>query len=322
MSPPGRPKGELHRSAQREGTPVSSPLAEWARRVAGVQLGRLGSYAPRPLVLPRSYARSAEGEEPFRFAIVTPVLNQSAFIAATVASVRNQGYANLDYVVKDGGSTDDTAEIAKRACGAAGRILVSPDKGLADALNQGFARVSGDVMAWLNGDDVLLPGALHYVSAYLARHPDIDVVYGHRIVIDANGDEIGRWVLPPHDDRVLSYDDFVPQETLYWRRELWERAGGRIDESFRFAVDWDMLVRFREAGARFARLPRYLGAFRAHAAQKSATEMASVGEVEKARIRERVLGHAPSRLEQLRGVAGYIARHVALSRFDQWFKRY
>jgi glycosyltransferase involved in cell wall biosynthesis len=301
---------------------MSGPLAEWARRVSGAQLGRLQSYEPRPLVLPPHYGERAESDETVRFALVTPVLDQAAFIASTLKSVEGQHYGNLDYLVKDGGSSDGTLQIAQRVMGAAGQVISQADTGLADALNQGFARVRGDVMAWLNGDDLLLPGALHYVARFMARHPDVDAVYGHRILIDANGDEVGRWVLPAHDDRVLSYADFIPQETLFWRRELWERVGSRVDDSFAFAVDWDLLLRFRDVGARIVRLPRFLGAFRVHPAQKSAREMDDVGRAEIARIHQRTLGHPPSPAERLRGVAAYAARHVVLNQLDRWFNWY
>lgn len=262
---------------------------------------------------PADESGDCDGEPSLRIALVTPVLNQVPFIETAIRSVKSQRYGNLDYVVKDGGSIDGTLEKARQVCSDVGRVLSCPDSGLANALNQGFATVDGDIFGWLNGDDLLLPGTLHYVARFLRGHPEIDVVYGHRIVIDENGAEIGRWLLPPHDDRVLSYADYVPQETLFWRRTMWGRVGARIDESFRFAVDWDLLIRFREAGARFVRLPRFLGAFRAHAAQKSALEMADLGSAEKARIWMRTLGHFPSRWEVARGTAGYLWRHAALN---------
>src|SRR5207302_369335 len=147
----------------------------------------------------------------------------------------------------------------------------------ANGLNVGFEHATGEIMAYLNSDDVLLPGALNYVANYFREHPEVDVVYGHRVVIDEYDQEIGRWVLPGHDDEVLSWADYVPQETLFWRRRIWEDAGGMIDESFRFAIDWDLLIRFRDAGARMARLPRFLGGFRVHPHQKTSKEMADIG---------------------------------------------
>lgn len=296
-------------SAQRAAHPSQPSLADHLRRVLGIDLGRLRIHAPRPLRPPPD-DRIAPLACNLRFALVTPVLNGARFIGSTIGSVLGQRHTCLDYLVKDGGSADDTLARAQKACGDAARVLSSPDRGLASALNQAFALVDGDIMGWLNADDLLLPGALHHVANFFASRPEIDVIYGHRILIDAAGNEIGRWWLPPHDDRVLSYADYVPQETLFWRRSIWERSGARIDESFRFAVDWDLLVRFRDAGARFERLPRYLGAFRVHAAQKTATELAGIGLAEKQRIWMRTLGHVPSRWELARGTAGYLAHHA------------
>jgi hypothetical protein len=157
----------------------------------------------------------------------------------------------------------------------------------------------------------LLPGALAYVADYFSRHPEVDVVYGHRFLINENDQQIGRWMMPAHDDKVLSWADFIPQETMFWRRSIWEKAGGRIDESFRFAMDWDLLVRFRDVGARFVRLPRFLGGFRVHPHQKTSAEMSDIGFQEMSRIRQRLLGHIPLKTEIQKAVFSYLLRHIA-----------
>jgi hypothetical protein len=164
-------------------------------------------------------------------------------------------------------------------------------------------------MAYLNSDDLLLPGALHYVASYFAAHPDVDVVYGHRVIINTNSAEIGRWVLPPHDSDVLSWADYVPQETMFWSRRIWTRIGAAMDESFRFACDWDLLLRFREAGARFVRLPRFLGAFRVHEEQKTSKQLVDVGASEMNRLRERYLGRAVEAEEIWHHIQPYLHRH-------------
>lgn len=164
-------------------------------------------------------------------------------------------------------------------------------------------------MAWLNSDDLLLPGALNVVGEYFASHPEVDLVYGHRILIDEEGAEIGRWVLPPHSDKALSWADFIPQETLFWRRSLWDRVGG-IDESFRFAMDWDLLLRFRDAGARMVRLPHFLGAFRIHGAQKTSAQINEIGMREMEILRKRVHGREVSTTEIRFALLPYLARHV------------
>jgi hypothetical protein len=169
-------------------------------------------------------------------------------------------------------------------------------------------------MSYLNSDDLLLPGALVFVARFLVRNPQVDVVYGHRVLIDEAGQEIGRQVIPRHDDRVLSWADFVPQETLFWRRGAWEAAGARFDESFRYAIDWDLLVRLSEAGARMVRLPRFLGAFRVHGEQKTAVQGPTAGIEEMHRIRERLHGRPVSQKEALRRVRPYLIRHVVLDR--------
>ena len=163
------------------------------------------------------------------------------------------------------------------------------DAGQADAIAQGFAQTSGgpdDVMGWINSDDYYLPGALAFVADYFARHPDVDVLYGNRIVVDEESREIARWFLPAHDDAVMRLNDFIPQETLFWRRRVWDKAGG-LDTSFQFAIDWDLLLRFDAAGARIVRVPYFLACFRSHAAQKTAAFMHSTGQSEITHLRER-----------------------------------
>jgi FkbM family methyltransferase len=258
------------------------------------RLGNLNQHAPRQLSLGSQIPLLSMSSPP-RVSIVTPSFRQASFIERTMRSVLDQEYPNLEYIVQDGGSEDGTREILER---------------YAQAINRGFARSAGEIMAWLNSDDILLPGALAHVADYFNRYPDVDVVYGHRVLIDENDQEIGRWLLPAHDNRVLSWADFIPQETLFWRRRIWDKVGGKVDESFSFALDWDLLVRFREAGARFARIPHFLGGFRVHRQQKTSAAISDIGFQEMDRIRERILGSVPSQMEVRKALAPYMLRHV------------
>jgi hypothetical protein len=165
-------------------------------------------------------------------------------------------------------------------------------------------------MGWLNSDDLLLPGTLRYVARYFERHPNVDVVYGSRYIINETGHEVGRWLLPSHDDEVLRWVDYVPQETLFWRREIWERAGGRIDESFDFAMDWDLILRFQSAGARFACIPRFLGAFRVTPDTKTSRQINTVGQSEVDRLRLRTLGFVPTQADVQAILRPYLRRHI------------
>jgi GT2 family glycosyltransferase len=172
-------------------------------------------------------------------------------------------------------------------------------------------------MAWLNSDDMLLPGSLAYVGRYFAEHPEVDVVYGHRVLIDTSDREIGRWVMPAHDDEVLSWADYVPQETLFWRRDVWERAGGTLNEELRFALDWDLLLRLRDAGATIVRLPRFLGAFRIHEEQKSSAQVGTLGRGEMDRLRRRVHGRRVSPEETAAATRSYLRRHLLLDKLQR-----
>ena len=149
---------------------------------------------------------------------------------------------------KYGGSSDETVSVLRRFEPLLRSWRSEPDDGQADAINRGFAETTGEIMAWLNSDDLLLPGTLAYVAQYFAKHPEVDVVYGNRIMIDDDDGQIGSWILPAHDDHALTLADYVPQETLFWRRRIWDAAGGSVDTSFAFAIDWDLLLRFRAAG--------------------------------------------------------------------------
>jgi hypothetical protein len=148
-------------------------------------------------------------------------------------------------------------------------------------------------MMYLNSDDILLDGAARFVAEYFARNPDVDVVYGHRVLINDKGDEVGRWVTPRQACNDLAMVDWVPQETLFWRKRIWDRVGG-IDGSFRFALDWDLLLRFERAGARIVRLPWFLGGFRLHSEQKTSAQLLDHGIPEMNVLRQRTLGRLPT----------------------------
>jgi carbamoyltransferase len=286
-------------------------LAGFSMKLMKPRLGTLNQHEPRQLSLRLSAAPRVNPLAAPKISIVTPSFKQAGFIERTLRSVLDQQYPNLEYVVQDGGSEDGTREILERYAGRLAAWESRADAGQAEAINRGFAKTGGEIMAWLNSDDILLPGALAYVADFFTRHPEIDVVYGHRVLIDENDRQIGRWMMPTHNDQVLSWADYIPQETLFWRRRIWDKAGAKVDESFRFAMDWDLLVRFRAAGARFARLPRFLGGFRIHERQKTSAAISDTGSQEMDRIRQRLHGRVPSAIEVRKAVAPYLLKHIA-----------
>jgi FkbM family methyltransferase len=273
------------------------------------RLGTLHHHDPKPLMVPVRYAATSPPMPAPMITVVTPSLQQGRFLERTLYSVLRQDYPALEYVVQDGGSTDETLAVLESFDGAITRWRSEPDSGQGDAINRGFRETRGEIMAWLNADDLLLPGALAYVARYFDEHPDVDVVYGHRIMIDEHDRQIGKWVMPAHDDRALTYADYVPQETLFWRRRIWDAVGGSVDTRFAYALDWDLLLRFQAAGAKTVRLPRYLGAFRVHPAQKTTAQQVT-GDIECDVIRRRLHGRPVLTREAFERLKPYLVRSM------------
>lgn len=207
--------------------------------------------------------------------IVTPSFNQGDFVEWTVSSVFRQRYPGLEYIFMDGGSTDRTLERIARWRDRFAHFETGPDGGQGSAIAAGFARSTGDIMAYLNSDDVLLPGTLNFVADYFARHPDVDFIYGHRAIVDRHNRVTGHWILPPHSNFLMRRWDLIPQESCFWRRGLFEQHGN-IDTGFRFALDYDLFVRYMQTG-RFRRVNRFLAAFRVHPDAKTSTQMQTIG---------------------------------------------
>jgi GT2 family glycosyltransferase len=276
-------------------------MAAWAAQQGLSTLDRFAQHPPHPVEEER-FPRSRRKPEALpKFTIATPSYNQAAFVQATMRSVLEQRGVRIDYIVQDGASTDGSREhIAALAEAYANheaptRVIQwqsEPDKGQADAIRRAFRHTDcgpDDIMGYLNSDDLLMPGALAYVADYFARHPEVDVVYGHRVNIDESGFEIGRWITPRLRCDDLRLHDLIPQETLFWRKRIWDKVDG-MDPTFQFAMDWDLIMRFREAGARFKRLPRFLGLFRVHPRQKTQSWIGDIGLREMDKIRTHALG--------------------------------
>lgn len=217
-----------------------------------------------------------------RITIVTPSFNQGEYVERTVRSVLLQRYPNLEYIVMDGGSTDRTMAVLEPYRSSLAYLVSARDGGQADAIARGFERSSGDIMAYLNSDDMLGPQTLAYVAWFFDKNPNIDFLYSHRLAVDENDRAIWYWHLPRHSSYMMSRWDLIPQETCFWRRRIWEKSGN-VDSSYRFAMDYDLFVRFMMNG-RFHRANRFLGAFRVHSAAKTSTLMNDVGVAEIGRV--------------------------------------
>lgn len=201
--------------------------------------------------------------------IVTPSYNQGEFIRATIESVLAQDYPRLEYIVMDGGSTDQTAAIVGEY---AGRLtwISEKDRGQAHAINKGFAMATGEIVAWLNSDDILLPGAVtHAVNAFAAAPPGVGAIYGEGYLLDREGRITRRFpATEPFNLWKLTYlSDYILQQSVFFRRAAIEEIGW-LDENLHYALDWDLLIRL---GKRFGLhyVGEYFGALREYPEAKS-----------------------------------------------------
>ncbi|MBT3321199.1 MAG: glycosyltransferase [Anaerolineae bacterium] len=175
--------------------------------------------------------------------IITPSFNQAPFIAATIDSVLAQDYSNLEYIVVDGGSTDGSIEIIKSYADKLACWVSEKDKGQTDAINKGFARANGQILAWLNSDDTYEPGAISAGVAFLMKNPDVGLVYGDCNFIDENGQKFGKFNAAQTDFKKLQQGYVhIPQQASFWRADLWKEVAP-LDDSFYFAMDYDLWVR-------------------------------------------------------------------------------
>lgn len=205
-----------------------------------------------------------------RISIVVPNYNGAAFIEETLKSVVDQNYPGLELIVVDGASKDDSLTIIERFRTSIARLIVEPDKGHADALNKGFAAATGDILGWINSDDILLPNCLSFIDKLFRRRPDIEWITGRPSSMDEEG-RIG-WVGPlrPWSRlRFLSGDSkWIQQESTFWRKSLWDKAGGSLDLRYSVANDFDLWRRFFRH-ADLHSVDRHLGCFRIREGQRS-----------------------------------------------------
>jgi glycosyltransferase involved in cell wall biosynthesis len=190
--------------------------------------------------------RQSANSAPPKITVVTCSYNQGPFLEETIQSVINQGYPNLEYIIIDGGSKDESVEIIRKYESDLAFWVSEPDRGQGDALWKGFARATGDILCWLCSDDLLEEGALLEVGRIFADNPSFEVIYGDTIFIDKFGAvtryyktvPFNRWLL-------LNTWSYIPQPSTFWRRGLYEKVGG-LNRTLEVAMDPDLWLRFSE----------------------------------------------------------------------------
>lgn len=220
---------------------------------------------PLPEVMPN-------GESWPLISIVTPSYNQGQFLEETIRSVLLQGYPNLEYLIIDGGSTDHSVEIIKRYEPWLTYWVSENDGGQADAINRGWRRSTGEIIAWINADDTYSPKAFETAVTNLVREPNVDLVYGNCNCIDFKGNLLGvmkNWEFDLR--RQLTGRNLIHQSSTFFYRYVYDTLKG-LDESLNYVMDYDFWVRMLLAGFRFYHVPKVLSNYRLHPSAKTVAD--------------------------------------------------
>ncbi len=205
---------------------------------------------------------------PLKISVVTPSFNQAKYLEATLRSVLEQDYPHVEHLVIDGGSTDGSVDILRKHSSRLAYWCSEADRGQADAIAKGFQRATGEILCWLNSDDVFLPGALRAVAQFFHRHPEAEAVCGGAYIINSQGQPVRRFGhctlgVKATFNRFRFYgQDGVYQQATFWRRGAYEAVGG-VNRELQFIMDRDLFTRLA-CRQPFRQLPALLACFRIH----------------------------------------------------------
>jgi glycosyltransferase involved in cell wall biosynthesis len=287
-------------------TPVHDLTADARAELRGPNWARVASGRARwPYALPadhRPLPPTMPGGEPWpRITVVTPSFNQGRYIEETILSVRNQDYPNLEHIIMDGGSTDSTMEVVARYRDGLAHVVHERDEGQSDAINKGFALATGDLLTWLNSDDMLAPGALG-AMALAFKTSGADLVAGECRVF-RDGELVARHLTSCADgplplENLLDLDgcwlegQFFYQPEVMFTRQAWEKAGAHVRTDLYHSMDYELWCRMAAAGLRLHVIGRPVAHFRAHPEQKTATDVVGGFRAELPRARDAFLERA------------------------------
>ncbi len=242
--------------------------------------------------------------------VVTPSYNQGNFIRATIESVLSQDYPNVEYIIMDGGSTDETASVVRDYASRL-TFISEKDRGQSHAINKGFRMARGSILAWLNSDDVYLPGAIRNGVEGFSRDPAPGAVYGEGYLMDRDGKITCRFphTIPANLWRLTHVSDYILQQSVYFRKDILDEVG-YLDEDLHYAMDWEILIRIGKRHP-LGYIPEYMGCLREYAEAKSSSGGAR-------RVRE-IRGHAATPYRQISASRiyslwlGYPSRDLSVS---------
>jgi len=209
-----------------------------------------------------------------KISIVTPSFNQGEFLEETILSVLSQNYSNLEYIIIDGGSKDNSTEIIQKYQDKLNYWISEADQGQYDAINKGFTKSTGEIMAWINSDDKYTPWAFELVSEIFREFPEVEwlttlcPLIWNKYSVPVNCTFKGGYTRNGFMAGEALPNQSIQQESVFWRRSLWEKSGGYIDTSYQFASDFELWTRFYQHAALYT-LKVPLAGFRFHGDQRS-----------------------------------------------------
>ncbi len=208
-----------------------------------------------------------------KISVVTPSFNQGKYIKDCINSVRNQTYRPIEHIIVDNCSIDGTKEILeeykKNSNDVEVKIIIEPDKSQSDALNKGFKKAAGDLVAWLNADDNFLPDAFQKVTQFFFDNPSADIIYGNYYFVDEDGGILKKRKEIGFDPNVLFYVGcYIPSSGTLFKRQLF-KEGFFLDVSFDITMDYEFFVRLSNAKKKFMHIPEFISCFRWHQKNKS-----------------------------------------------------
>ena len=205
--------------------------------------------------------------------VIVPSYNQGRFVRQTLDSILEQGYPNLELIVMDGGSDDETVDILEEYSPHLSHWVSEPDNGQSHAINKGFAVATGSLVGWLNSDDLYLPKSMFQAASYMLEHPDCDVVFSDYVFIDESGDVLKRRREIPFDFSTYLWprDCYHANCAGMCRRQVFEETGG-VRQDLDYSMDYEFYLRLASQGFRVDHVREFWGAYRFHEESKSVAD--------------------------------------------------
>jgi glycosyltransferase involved in cell wall biosynthesis len=204
-----------------------------------------------------------------KISVVVPSFNQAKYLELTLRSILDQNYPDLELIVIDGGSKDKSPEIIRKYAQYIKFWCSEPDGGQTQGIIKGFSHATGDILCFLNSDDLFEPGVLHEVGEYFSQHSDADAVYGDALWIDADGNALRQQKEIPFNRFIwLNTYNYIPGMSMFWRRTIYDRAGG-LSPAFQLAFDADLWARFSDVGGKIKHVARQWSKMRFYPEQKN-----------------------------------------------------